>query len=74
MLLLDFGDGLVAVAYGTAAGAPNRQFASGIYYGTRGTIDGVLLERRAVRVRRVARRRSARLPATRTRRTGCCRT
>lgn len=43
VLLLDFGDGLVAVAYGTAAGSPNRQFASGLYYGTRGTIDGVLL-------------------------------
>ena len=43
VLLVDFGDGLVAVAYGTAAGAPNRQFAMGIYYGTRGTIDGLLL-------------------------------
>jgi predicted dehydrogenase len=31
------------VAYGTAAGAPNGQFAGGIYYGTGGTIDGVLL-------------------------------
>src|SRR6185436_8424783 len=43
VLVVDFGDGLVAVAYGTAAGSPNRQFASGLYYGTRGTIDGVLL-------------------------------
>jgi predicted dehydrogenase len=44
VLLVDFGAGLVAVAYGTAAGAPNRQFAMGIYYGTRGTIDGLLLD------------------------------
>jgi predicted dehydrogenase len=43
VLLVDFGDGLVAVVYGTAAGAPNRQFASGIYYGTMGAIEGVLL-------------------------------
>lgn len=43
VLLVDFGDGLVAVVYGTAAGAPNRQFASAIYYGTQGTIDGLLL-------------------------------
>jgi predicted dehydrogenase len=43
VLLVDFGEGLAAVAYGTAAGSPNRQFASGLYYGTRGTIDGVLL-------------------------------
>jgi predicted dehydrogenase len=44
VLLLDFGDGLVAGAYGTAAGAPNRQFGMGIYYGTAGTIDGLLLD------------------------------
>lgn len=43
VLLIDFGEGLVAVAYGAAAGSPNRQFASGLYYGTSGTIDGVLL-------------------------------
>jgi predicted dehydrogenase len=43
VLLLEFGEGLVAVAYGAAAGSPNRQFASGLYYGTSGTIDGVLL-------------------------------
>jgi predicted dehydrogenase len=44
VLLVDFGDGLVAVAYGTAAGGPNRQFAMGIYYGTQGSIDGLLLD------------------------------
>jgi predicted dehydrogenase len=44
VLLVDFGDGLVAVVYGTAAGGPNRQFAMGIYYGTQGSIDGLLLD------------------------------
>jgi len=39
ILLLDFGDGMFAVAYGTAAGT----HAAGLYFGTRGTIDGVLL-------------------------------
>jgi predicted dehydrogenase len=44
VLLVDFGEGLVAVVYGTAAGSPNTQFSMGIYYGTRGTVDGVLLD------------------------------
>ena len=44
VLLVDFGDGLVAVAYGTAAGGPSGQFGMGIYYGTRGSIDGILLD------------------------------
>jgi predicted dehydrogenase len=44
VLLADFGDGLLAVVYGTAAGAPNREFAMAIYYGTQGTIDGLLLD------------------------------
>ncbi len=43
VLLLDFGDGLVAVAYGTAAGAIGDQFASARIFGTTGTIEGVLL-------------------------------
>jgi predicted dehydrogenase len=43
VLLLDFGQGLFAVAFGTAAGAVSEQFAAGVYFGTRGTIDGVLL-------------------------------
>jgi predicted dehydrogenase len=43
ILLLDFGDGLLAVAYGTAAGKHSDQLAAGLYFGTRGTIDGVLL-------------------------------
>ena len=41
---MDFGDGLVAVAYGMAAGAPNEQFGIGIYYGTEGSIDGLRLD------------------------------
>jgi predicted dehydrogenase len=43
ILLLDFGDGVLAVAFGTAAGAVSEQFGAGIYFGTRGTIDGILL-------------------------------
>jgi predicted dehydrogenase len=44
ILLLDFGDGLLAVAYGTAAGRHSeQQFASALYFGTCGTIDGLLL-------------------------------
>jgi predicted dehydrogenase len=44
ILLLDFGDGLYAVAYGTAAGRHSDQFAAGLYFGTRGTIDGARLD------------------------------
>jgi predicted dehydrogenase len=43
ILLLDLGEGLLAVAYGTAAGRISDQFAAGVYFGTRGTIDGLLL-------------------------------
>jgi predicted dehydrogenase len=43
VLLIDFGDSLFAVAYGTAAGKHSDQFATGIYFGTGGTIDGILL-------------------------------
>ena len=43
IVLLDFGESLFAVAYGTAAGSHSDQFAAGIYFGTRGTIDGRLL-------------------------------
>jgi predicted dehydrogenase len=43
ILLLDFGEGLFSVAYGTAAGHHSDQFGAGIYFGTRGTIDGLLL-------------------------------
>ena len=43
ILLLDFGDGLFAVVYGTAAGKHSDQFATAIYFGTGGTIDGILL-------------------------------
>jgi predicted dehydrogenase len=43
ILVLDFGDGLLAVAYGTAAGRHTDQFGAALYFGTRGTIDGLLL-------------------------------
>jgi predicted dehydrogenase len=43
ILLLDFGDSLFAMAYGTAAGQPNTQFGACTFYGTTGVLDGVLL-------------------------------
>jgi predicted dehydrogenase len=43
ILTLDFGDARYAVVHGTAAGAVSEQFAAGVYFGTRGKIDGVLL-------------------------------
>jgi predicted dehydrogenase len=43
MLLLDFGDGLCAVAYGVAAGSHSDQFPPVVYFGTHGSIEGVLL-------------------------------
>lgn len=43
ILVLDFGDGMYAVAYGAVAGKHSGQFGAGVYFGTRGTIDGVLL-------------------------------
>jgi predicted dehydrogenase len=43
VLVLDYGDGVYAVAHGTAAGAISTQFGAGVFFGTKGTIDGVLL-------------------------------
>lgn len=43
MLLLDFGAGLFALAYGTAAGWTTDQFAAATFFGTKGTLEGVLL-------------------------------
>jgi predicted dehydrogenase len=43
ILLLDYGDGLFAAVHGTAAGGISTQFGAGVFFGTRGTIDGVLL-------------------------------
>ncbi len=43
ILLLDFGDGVFAVAHGTASGAVSEQFGACVFFGSRGTIDGVLL-------------------------------
>jgi len=44
VLLLDFGDSTFAVVHGTAAGALSEQFGAGLYFGTRGVIEGVLLD------------------------------
>jgi predicted dehydrogenase len=43
ILLLDFGEGAFAIAFGTVAGALTDQFGAAHYFGTRGTIEGVLL-------------------------------
>ena len=43
ILLVDFGDSRFAVVHGTAAGGISEQFGAGVYFGTGGTIDGVLL-------------------------------
>lgn len=43
VLLVDFGAGLVAVVYGTAAGGITDQFGATVYFGTAGTINGILL-------------------------------
>lgn len=42
LILLDFGDNLFVLAYGTAAGSANEGF-SGAYYGTKGMISGANL-------------------------------
>jgi predicted dehydrogenase len=43
VLLLDFGNGLFAVAHGTVVGTISEQWGAGTYFGTKGTIDGLLL-------------------------------
>jgi predicted dehydrogenase len=43
ILLLDFGDSVFAVVYGTAAGELSPQFGAGTYFGTAGVIEGALL-------------------------------
>ena len=43
VLAVDFGDALFAVVHGTAAGAVSTQFGAGVYHGTKGVIEGVLL-------------------------------
>ncbi|MCC5972600.1 MAG: Gfo/Idh/MocA family oxidoreductase [Rubellimicrobium sp.] len=42
-LLIDFGEGTFVFAYGAAAGRSNPQFAAATYHGTKGTLDGILL-------------------------------
>jgi predicted dehydrogenase len=44
VLLVDFGGSRFAVVHGTAAGGISDQFGAGVYFGTNGTIDGVLLD------------------------------
>jgi predicted dehydrogenase len=43
VLLLDFGESRFALVHGTAAGQISEQFGAAVYFGTRGTIDGVLM-------------------------------
>jgi predicted dehydrogenase len=43
VVILDYGDGVFAVVHGTAAGGISTQFGAGVFFGTRGTIDGVLM-------------------------------
>lgn len=43
ILLLDYGDGLFVVAYGAVVGQTSEQWGAGLYFGTEGTIDGLLL-------------------------------
>ncbi len=42
-LLLDFGNALFGLAFGAAGGASNPQFGAPTIFGTKGTLDGVLL-------------------------------
>lgn len=44
VILLDFGGGTIIVAHGTAAGSVTDQFAASILYGTKGTLEGILLD------------------------------
>lgn len=43
IMLLDFGENVFAIAFGTVAGALTDQFGAALYFGTRGTIEGVLV-------------------------------
>jgi predicted dehydrogenase len=43
VLLLDFGGSRFAIVHGTAAGGVSDQFGAVVFHGTRGTIDGALL-------------------------------
>jgi predicted dehydrogenase len=44
ILVLGFGDGVQIVAYGAAAGNVIDDFGAGVYFGTEGTISGLLLD------------------------------
>ena len=43
LLLLDFGNAVFAMVYGTAGGRTNPQFAATTFHGTTGVLDGILL-------------------------------
>ena len=43
LLLLDFGNAVFAMVYGTAGGRTNPQFAATTFHGTAGVLDGILL-------------------------------
>ena len=43
LLLLDFGNAVFAMVYGTAGGRMNPQFAASTFHGTEGVLDGILL-------------------------------
>jgi predicted dehydrogenase len=43
VLLVDFGEGTTVVVYGTAAGNVIDDFGAAVYFGTEGTISGLLL-------------------------------
>jgi predicted dehydrogenase len=43
VLIVDFGANLFAVVYGTAAARSNPQFGASVFYGTKGVLDGILL-------------------------------
>lgn len=43
MLLIDFGNAVFAMAHGTAAARNNPQFGACVFHGTKGHIDGVLM-------------------------------
>ncbi len=43
LLLLDFGNAVFAMVFGTAGGRTNPQFAATTFHGTAGVLDGILL-------------------------------
>lgn len=48
LLVIDFGGALYAIVYGTAAARSNPQFGASIFYGTKGVLDGILLNEKPI--------------------------